>query len=272
MMFLPGRNSILTRRLYDRHKYLERQRGKGVIMRKLLLYVGLVVLVVLVAGISTTLAARGSATRLYVFNGRLLADAGNSPTLFVEVKGGNRFALRKLVGHGNDLQFAVNAGTRYIRWSRGVPTAVSESNLVAADRVKIRIRAGRRASLAQIESTPAGSVADRGPSPGFAHKPLWLFKGKLAASASGGHLTLHITNGNLRALRAMLGQPLNQRFSYNRRTIFVLWQRGVPTVISPSQLRFGDMISVRVRAPGNSSLALVERTPANHVGDHEPGS
>jgi hypothetical protein len=241
-------------------------------MRKLLLYVGLVALVALAAGISTTLAARGSATRAYVFNGRLLADAGKSPTLFVQVTGGNRSALRKLVGHGKTQRFAVGAGTRYIRWSHGVPTAVSESNLVAADRVKIRIRAARRASLAQIESTPAVSVADRGLLPGFAHKPLWLFKGKLVASASGGHLTLHITNGNLRALRAMLGQRLDQRFSYDGGTIFVLWQHGLPTVISPSQLRFGDVISVRIRAPRSSSLASVEQTPARHIGDHQPGS
>lgn len=241
-------------------------------MRKLLLYVGLVALVGLAAGISTTLAARGSATRAYVFNGRLLADAGTSPTLFVQVTGGNRIALRKLVGQGKTQPFAVGAGTHYVRWSHGVPTAVSESNLVAADRVKIRIRADRRASLAQIEATPAVSVGDRGPQGGFAHKPLWLFKGKLVASASGGHLTLHITNGNLRALRAMLGQRLNQRFSYDGGTIFVLWQHGVPTVISPSQLRFGDTISVRIRAPWNSSLADVEQTPARHIGDHQPGN
>jgi len=240
-------------------------------MRKLLLYVGLVAVVALAAGISTTLAARGSATRAYVFNGRLLADAGSSPKLFVEVTGGNRIALRKLVGSGKTQGFAVGAGTKYVRWSQGVPSAVTESNLVAADRVKIRIRADRRASLAQIEATPAVSVGDRGPLPGFAHKPLWLFKGKLVAAASGGHVTLHITDGNLRALRAMLGQRLNQRFSYNGGTIFVLWQHGLPTVISPSQLKFGDVISVRIRAPWNSSLASVELTAASHIGDHQPG-
>jgi hypothetical protein len=29
---------------------------------------------------------------------------------------------------------------------------------------------------------------------------------------------------------------------------------------------------VRVRAPRASTLAQVEATPANHVGDHEPGN
>jgi hypothetical protein len=70
----------------------------------------------------------------------------------------------------------------------------------------------------------------------------------------------------------MLGQPVDQTFSYDRHTIFVLWQGRVPTLISPSQLKVGNRISVRIRAPSNSSLAQVEQVPANHVGDHEPGA
>ena len=49
----------------------------------------------------------------------------------------------------------------------------------------------------------------RGPTPRFAHKPLWLFIGSLDAPAANGHVKLHITNGNLRSLRAMLGQPVS---------------------------------------------------------------
>jgi hypothetical protein len=41
-------------------------------------------------------------------------------------------------------------------------------------------------------------------------------------------------------------------------------------VISPSQLKVGDRISVRIRAPRRDSLAQVEQVPARHVGDHEP--
>ena len=85
-------------------------------------------------------------------------------------------------------------------------------------------------------------------------------------------LTLLITDGNLRALRAMLGQPLDQTFHYDSHTIFVLWQGRVPTVVSPGQLHTGDRISVRIRAPQRFSLAQVEQVPANHVGDHEPAA
>ena len=99
-----------------------------------------------------------------------------------------------------------------------------------------------------------------------------MFIGRLDAPAANGHLTLHITNGNLRSLRTMLGQPLDQTFSYDAHTIFVLWQGRVPTPISAGQLHVGDKISVRIRAPQLYSLAQVEQVPANHVGDHEPGA
>ncbi|MFL5924159.1 MAG: hypothetical protein ACJ74S_09345 [Gaiellaceae bacterium] len=239
-------------------------------MRRQLFLASLLALTLLTVGTSATLAARGSGNVLYVFNGRLMADAGNSPTIAVDVNGGNRPALRKLVGQSDSANFAVDARTQYLRWTHGVPTVVPESNLLAGDRVSVRILAERRASLAQIETIPARRVADSGPSGRFPRQPLWLFAGTLDRPAAGGHLTLHIGDGNLRALRAMLGQPLDQTFSYDRHTVFVLWQGRVPTVISPGQLHTGDRVTVRIRAPRAFSLVQVEQVPANHVGDHEP--
>ena len=241
-------------------------------MKKQFLFGALLAVAMLTAGASATFAARTSGNVLYVFNGRLMADPGTGSTISVDVNGGNRAALKKLVGQSDSAQFAVDAGTQYLRWTHGVPTVVSESNLVAGDRVSIRITADREASLAQIEATAARRVADSG-SPGrFPAHPLWLFRGTLDAPATGGALTLHIRDGNLRALRAMLGQPLDQTFHYDGHTVFVLWQGRVPTVISPAQLHPGDTISVRIRAPHAFSLGQVEQVPANHVGDHEPAA
>jgi hypothetical protein len=237
-------------------------------MRRQLCFASLLALAILTVGTSATLAARGSGNALYVFNGRLMADAGTSPTLAVDVNGGNRRALRKLVGQSDNASFAVDARTQYIRWTHGVPTVVPESNLLAGDRVSVRVVADRHASLAQIESTPARRVADTGPGGRFPRQPLWLFSGTLNAPAAGGHLTLHIRDGNLRALRAMLGQALDQTFSFDRHTVFVVWQHGVPTVVSPGSLHTGDRVTVRIRAPRAFSLAQVEQVPANHVGDH----
>ena len=240
-------------------------------MRRKALYLALVAFVLLAMGASGSLAASSTGGKaLFIYNGRLLADAGSSPSIFVDVNGGNRIALRKLIGHGDNQQFAVGPGTQYIRWTHGVPTAVPESNLVAGDRVSVKIRADRRASLAQIEATQANVVSDTGPPNGrYPRRPLWLFIGTLNAPAGGGHFSLHITDGNLRSLRAMLGQPLNQTFTYDGHTIFVVWQGRVPTPVSPSQLRAGDRISVRIRAPGSFAVGQVEQVPANHVGDHQ---
>jgi len=239
-------------------------------MRRRFTYVALAALVLLAAGASSTFAARGGANVTYVFNGRLLADAGNSPTLYVDVNGGNKIALKKLVGMSDNQNFAVGAGTQYLRWSHGVPTVVAESNLVAGDAVSVHVRAPRSASLAEIAATAAARVADRGPTPGFAHRPLWLFVGSLNAPAAAGRVSIHVQSGNWLGLRKMLGQPLDESFSYGPRTIFILWRGGVPTLISPSQLRVGDRISVRIRAPRIDTLQQAEQVPASHIGDHEP--
>jgi len=96
--------------------------------------------------------------------------------------------------------------------------------------------------------------------------------GTVAGGQAGGHISLHITSGNWRGLKTMLGQAnLDQTFTYDNGTIFLLWQGRVPTVIDPSQLKAGDRITVRVHAPRASTLAQVEATPAARVGDHEPG-
>jgi hypothetical protein len=237
-------------------------------MRRQLFFASLLALAILTVGTSATLAARGSGNVLYVFNGRMMADAGTSPALAVDVNGGNRRALRKLVGQSDNAHFAVDARTQYIRWTHGVPTVVPESNLLAGDRVSVRVVADRRASLTEIETTPARRVADTGPGGRFPRQPLWRFSGTLDAPVAGGHLTLHIRDGNLRALRAMLGQALDQTFGYDRHTVFVVWQHGVPTVVSPGSLHTGDRVTVRIRAPRAFSLAQVEQVPANHVGDH----
>jgi hypothetical protein len=239
-------------------------------MKKRLLTSLLVAIAVVATAASATLAAKTPAQIAYVFNGRLLADAGSSSQLSVHVTGGNRAALKELMGQNPDQQFAVGSATQYLRWANGVPTVVSESNLAAGDFVSIAIRAPRGSSLAQLEAIAANRVADRGAKPQAAKRPVWLFVGTLA-SAADGKLTIEVKNGNHRALVAMLGQPVQQTFSYDSKTVFVLWQDGKPSVISPSQLKVGDRISIRIRAPRSDSLAQVEQVPANHVGDHEPG-
>jgi hypothetical protein len=242
-------------------------------MRIRLLCLALAAMSVIGLGASGSVAASRQANVLFLVRGELLADPpSGSSSLIVDVAGGNRRALRLLVGQSSAQSFAVGPNTQYLRWAHGVPTVVTQDNLAEGDQLTMRIRAPRGSSLAQLLATPANNVADHGPTPGRPAKPLWLFKGSLNAPASGGHLGIHVLDGNYRALKAMLGQSQDQTFSYGRRTVFIRWQGRVPTLISPSQLVVGERISIRIRARGAASLGEVESTPANHVAAHGPAA
>jgi hypothetical protein len=231
-------------------------------------------LVLAVAVLCPTALVAGAAAgpgrgQLYSFGGELLAAPGADATsVSVQVETGNRPALRAIIGAGQDQNFAVGPGTEVLIWSHGVPHLGTLASLQQGDFVGLNIRMQSGSTLQQIEGTPANRIADRG-APGRGG-PLWLFAGTVPGPQSGGTIALQVNSGNWKALHAMLGQPLNQTFTYDDGTIFLLWQGGVPTVIDPSQLKAGDEITVRVRAPRDSTLAQVEATPANHVGDHEP--
>jgi len=211
-------------------------------MRFRMLFLALVAVAAVGLGATGSIAAGQQGNVAFEFRGELAATPPpNSPSLLVDVAGGNHRALRLMVGQPSGQAFSVGANTEYLRWVHGVPTVVQQSNL-----------------------------ADHGPNPGRAVKPLWLFQGTLNAPAANGSLSVHVADGNHRALKAMLGQAQDQSFTYGRRTVFIKWVGRVPELISPSQLTVGDRISVRIRARGNSSLGQVEATPANHVGEHEP--
>ncbi len=216
-------------------------------------------------------ALGGGKGRPYEFRGELLN--ASSTSVQVQIDGGNHAALRALLGQSQDQTFTLGAKTEILIWSHGVPHVAAITDLHQGDEVTVRVRGVRGASLAEIEGTPAATVADRGANAGGASKPLYLYVGSVTGPQSGGHVALHVTGGNWRALKSMLGvASLDQTFTYGDGTIFLLWQGKVPTVIDPSMLKAGDRITIRIRAPRTDTLAQVEATPANHIGDHEPGN
>ena len=207
----------------------------------------------------------------YIFRGHLLTTPpANATSISLTVEGGNRIALKKMLGQSVQQNFAVGTGTEFLEWSHGVPTVVHSNDLQAGDWIVLHVRAPYNASLAQIEARPPGIVADRAVKPNPPSKPLYLFRGRLAAAAGPTTVTVDVRGGNRRALRLLIGQPLQQSFTYGPETILLLWQGKVPTVISPAQLTVGDRITVRIRAPWGSSLSQVESTAAVHIGEHEP--
>jgi hypothetical protein len=235
-------------------------------------------LVLAAAVLASAVAAAGAAAdrghargQLFSFSGELLATPGpNATSLSVQVETGNHAALRALIGASQNQVLALDPGTQIVIWSHGVPHVGSTADLQQGAYVTVRIRAPRGSTLQTIDATPANAVAQHAAPTGG--RALWLFVGTVGGPQSGGHVALHVTSGNWKALQAMLGQSLDQSFAYGDGTIFLLWQGRVPTVIGPSQLRAGDRITIRIRAPRTATLAEVEATPAAHVGDHEPGS
>jgi hypothetical protein len=206
----------------------------------------------------------------YSFMGQLTAMPANGG-VSITVAGGNRAALRAMLGQPVTQTFAYGNDTEFLQWSDGVPTVVQAGDLKTGDYVRVNVRAARGSSLGDIEQQQAGIVGDHGTTLDTPDKPLWLFRGTLT-SATSSAVTVHVTGGDGRAMRLLIGQSADQTFTVGGETIFLLWQGKVPTVIDASKLVAGDKIVVRVRADKGSSLAQIEATAANHVGDREPAA
>jgi hypothetical protein len=210
----------------------------------------------------------GPANARYSFLGQLTATPSNGG-VSITVEGGNRIALRAMLGQPVTQTFAYGSKTEFLKWSAGIPTVVQAGDLAAGDFVWVHVRAPRNAALAEIEQQQSGLVGDRGTTLGTPGKPLYSFRGTLTSVASSG-VTVHVTGGDARAMRLLLGQSADQTFTFGGSTIFLLWQGKVPTVIDASKLVVGDKIVIRIRADKGTSLAGVESAPASHIGDREP--
>ncbi len=222
----------------------------------------------LAAGAAT--AGNGPARFLFRFQGQLTATPANGGVP-ITVQGGNKAALRAMLGQSVAQTFAYSSTTEFLKWSHGIPTVVQAGDLAAGDYVTVNVRAPRNASLAAVEQQPAGIVGDHGTTINPPGKPLYLFRGTLT-SVGASSVTVHVTGGDARALRLLIGSSNDQTFTFGDTTIFLLWQGKMTTVIDPSKLVVGDRIVVRIRAARGASLGEVESTPANHIGDREPAA
>jgi hypothetical protein len=220
--------------------------------------------------LAATAALAGNNTARYSFLGQLTATPANGG-VSITVEGGNKQALRAMLGAPVAQTFAYAGSTEFLKWSKGIPTVVGPGDLATGDFVWVHVRASRGATLAEIEQQPAGIVGDHGAELFKADKPLYLFRGTLSSVGSG-TVSVHVTGGNNHALKLLVGSSSDQSFAFGESTIFLLWQGKVPTVIDASKLVVGDKIVVRIRAEKGASLAQVESTPANHVGDREPAA
>jgi hypothetical protein len=220
--------------------------------------------------VGVAMAGNGPAKFRFTFQGQLTATPSNGG-VSITVQGGNKPALRAMLGQPVTQTFAYGTSTEFLKWSHGIPTIVQPGDLAAGDYVNVNVRAPRNSDLATIEHQQAGIVGDHGTQLYTPAKPLFLFRGTLTAVGSSS-VTVHVTGGNHHALRLLIGNSNDQSLAYGDGTIFLLWQGKVPTVIDASKLVVGDKIVVRIRAPKGATLGQVESTPANHIGDREPAS
>jgi hypothetical protein len=222
------------------------------------------------AGAATAGNGNGHGRFLYAFVGQLTTTPSNGG-VSINVQGGNRAALRAMLGQPVTQTFAYDSTTEFLKWSAGKPTVVQPGDLAAGDYVRVNVRTERGADLAAIEHQAAGIVGDHGTTLFRPNMPLYLFRGTLS-SVGTTSISVHVTGGDRRALRLLIGTSPDQSFAFDGNTIFLLWQGKVPTVIDPTKLVVGDRIVVRIRAKAGSTLSQVESTPANHIGDREPAT
>ena len=226
--------------------------------------------VVALLATSAAFAGNHPANARYSFLGKLTATPANGG-VSITVEGGNRAALRAMLGQPVAQTFAYGDKTEFLKWAAGIPTVVQAGDLATGEYVWVHVRAPRDSTLAEIEQQQAGLVGDHGTTLDKPDKPLYLFRGTLTSVGSAG-VTVHVTGGDARAMKLLIGAPADQTFSFGSETIFLLWQGKVPTVIDASKLVVGDKIVIRIRADKGSSLAQVEATAANHIGDREPAA
>jgi hypothetical protein len=98
---------------------------------------------------------------LFLFRGTL-SSVGSS-TVSANVTGGNRRALRLLIGQPSAQTFSFDSSTIVLLWQGKVPTVITPAQLKPGDRFVVRVRADRGASLADVEATAAVHLGDREP-------------------------------------------------------------------------------------------------------------
>jgi hypothetical protein len=213
--------------------------------------------------------------QLYIFRGTVAAPATDASALQVTVTGGNRPALRALVGNTTaPLSFSVDGRTAYILWSaseRGnAPTASTAAALKVGDPVHLRIRARYGAPLARLLTRPTRSVNDFAAAQKVDGK-MFVFRGRaVAVDTTAKTVTVDVRRGNWPALNALLGQPTTETFHYDTATQFLSWNKRTPHAFDPATIKPGDPITLRTRAVWNTPLATLLTAPLWKVNDHEP--
>jgi hypothetical protein len=208
----------------------------------------------------------------YEFRGTAVVAPGTGATqLQVQVTGGNRPALKSLLGAAQPTTFTTDAKTRWIAVNGNTPVLAASDTVLAGDVVRVVVRAPWHTPLSTLVATPAASVTDLSSRTRPAGR-LYLFGATAAAIDTTAHtITVDVNFGNWRGLYALLGQPLHETFTYDANTVFLKWRHGVPIGVDPSVIHAGDPLTLRVFGPAwNTPLTTLLATPLWRVKLGEP--
>jgi hypothetical protein len=208
----------------------------------------------------------------YEFRGTAVAAPGTGATqLQLQVTGGNRPALKALLGAAQPTTFAADAKTRWIAVNGNTPVLGASDTVLAGDAVRLVVRAPWHTALSALVATPAASVTDLSARTRPAGR-LYLFGATATAIDTAAHtITVDVNFGNWRGLYALLGQPVHETFTYDANTVFLKWRHGVPIGVDPSVIHAGDPLTLRVFGPAwNTPLTTLLATPLWRVKLGEP--
>jgi hypothetical protein len=213
---------------------------------------------------------RGAA---YEFRGAAVVAPGTGAVqLQVQVDGGNRPALKALLGAAQPTTFKADGHTRWISVNGNAPVVGASDTILAGDLVRVVIRAPFHTPLATLLSYPAASITDLSARTRPAGR-LFLFGAIASAIDTTNHtITVDVNFGNWRGLFALLGQPVHQTFTYDANTtVFLKWRHGVPIGVDPGLIHAGVPLTLRVFGPTwNTPLATLLATPLWRVKIGEP--
>jgi hypothetical protein len=112
----------------------------------------------------TDLAAAQRVTgRLFLFAGRAVSVDTTAQTVTVDIRRGNRFALRALLGQPTTETFHYDAATLFLSWSHRTPHTFLPAQIQAGDPITVRTRATFGTPLAALLAAPLWKVNDHEP-------------------------------------------------------------------------------------------------------------
>ena len=111
---------------------------------RLILTIGLAALMCSAVA-ATASAGRGGNGRLFQFRGEVVAASATSVQITVE--GGNRAALRAMLGQSQNQTFTLGTTSEVLVWSHGIPKVGTYADLKTTDWVQVNVRAKAGSSL-----------------------------------------------------------------------------------------------------------------------------